>query len=596
MVQDIHRSIEAVWRIEQPRLIAGLARLTRGDVGLAEELAQDALVAALEQWPESGVPVKPGAWLMATAKHRAIDQIRRGVRFEQKQVLLGHEFEIRQESITDEFDASVEDDIGDDLLRLVLISCHPILSVEARVALTLRLLGGLSTPEIARAFFVPESTVAQRVVRAKRTLTEAKIPFEVPVGAELVTRLSSVLQVIYLIFNEGYSATSGTQWMRPELCEDAMRLGRILVGLMPGEPEVHGLLALMELQASRMRARVNAFGEPVLLLDQDRGRWDFVLIQRGLAALDRAEQLGGLLGPYRLQAAIAACHARARTAGATDWGRIAALYDALAELTPSPVIELNRAVAVAMAYGPEAGLDLIDQLTDVPALKGYAYLPSARADLLEKLGRLDEARTEYLLAAELNDNVRERELLLARAAGCHTQERRIHVVVVQTERLVIRRLRQDDLDDFAYLTSHPDVIRHMDSGEPMTRDETQKWLDITLENYRVRGWGCFGITLIGDDRLIGFAGFARPPYRPGIIELLYALDPRYWGRGYATEAAAAIVRFGFEECGMTRIEATVNPPNLASRHVLEKIGMTHIGQLQDGSEDPAELFVIEPLL
>ncbi|CAN5673998.1 RNA polymerase sigma factor [soil metagenome] len=418
MVQDIHRSIEAVWRIEQPRLIAGLARLTRGDVGLAEELAQDALVAALEQWPESGVPVKPGAWLMATAKHRAIDQIRRNVRFEQKQVLLGHEFEIRQESTAAEFDASVEDDIGDDLLRLVFISCHPILAVEARVALTLRLLGGLSTPEIARAFFVPESTVAQRVVRAKRTLAEARIPFEVPVGAELATRLSSVLQVIYLIFNEGYSATSGERWMRPELCEDAMRLGRILAGLMPDEPEVHGLLALLELQASRMRARVDVSGGPVLLLDQDRLRWDYVLIQRGLAALDRAEQLGGWLGPYRLQAAIAACHARARTADATDWGRIAALYDALAELTPSPVIELNRAVAVAMAYGPEAGLDLIDQLAEIPVLKGYAYLPSARADLLEKLGRLDEARTEYLIAAELNENLRERDVLLAKADAC----------------------------------------------------------------------------------------------------------------------------------------------------------------------------------
>lgn len=418
MVQDIHRVIEAVWRIEEPRLIAGLARLTRGDVGLAEELAQDALVAALEQWPESGVPAKPGAWLMTTAKYRAIDQIRRNVRFEQKQVLLGREFEIRQEFAAEEFDAAVEDDIGDDLLSLVFISCHPILSVEARVALTLRLLGGLSTPEIAKAFFVPESTVAQRVVRAKRTLAEARIPFEVPVGAELAVRLSSVLQVIYLIFNEGYSATSGEQWMRPELCEDAMRLGRILAGLMPDEPEVHGLRALMEIQASRMRARVNAQGEPVLLLDQDRSRWDHVLIRRGLTALERAERLGGLLGPYRLQAAIAACHARARTAEATDWGRIAALYDALAELTPSPVIELNRAVAVAMAYGPETGLELIDQLAEVPALKGYAYLPSARADLLEKLGRFDEAREAYCTAARLNENLRERTVLLAKAAAC----------------------------------------------------------------------------------------------------------------------------------------------------------------------------------
>lgn len=417
MVQETVRTIETVWRIESARLIAGLVRLTRGDIGLAEELAQDALVAALEQWPESGVPSKPGAWLMTTAKRRAIDQIRRGVRLEQKQEILGREIEIRQEFAGEEFDTAVEDDIGDDLLRLVFISCHPILSVEARTALTLRLLGGLSTPEIARAFFVPESTVAQRIVRAKRTLAEAKIPFEVPDEPEREARLSSVLQVIYLIFNEGYAATAGDRWMRPELCEDALRLGRILVGLMPNEPEVHGLVALMEIQASRMRSRIDAAGKPVLLLDQDRGRWDYLLIERGLAALDRAEQLGGLLGPYRLQAAIAACHARARTAEATDWERITALYDALAELTPSPVIELNRAVAVGMAYGPDAGLDLIDQLCDIPPLQGYAYLWSARGDLLDKLGRAGEAREAFQRAAQLTDNLREREILLAKAAG-----------------------------------------------------------------------------------------------------------------------------------------------------------------------------------
>ena len=415
MAQETVRTIEAVWRIESARLIAGLARLTRGDVGLAEELAQDALVAALEQWPESGVPAKPGAWLMTIAKRRAIDQIRRSVRLEQKQELLGREIEIQQEFAAEEFDATVEDDIGDDLLRLVFISCHPVLAVEARVALTLRLLGGLSTQEIARAFFAQESTVAQRIVRAKRTLAEAKIPFEVPAGPERNDRLSSVLQVIYLIFNEGYSATAGERWMRPELCEDALRLGRILTGLMPDEPEVHGLVALMEIQASRMRARLNADGKPVLLLDQDRGKWDYVLIRRGLAALDRAERLGGLLGPYRLQAAIAACHARARTADATDWGRIAALYDALAELTPSPVIDLNRAVAVGMAYGPKAGLDLLNQLCDIPVLQTYSYFWSARGDLLEKLRRFEEARKCFENAARLTDNLSEREVLLKKA-------------------------------------------------------------------------------------------------------------------------------------------------------------------------------------
>jgi RNA polymerase sigma factor (sigma-70 family) len=414
MAQDPIRAIETVWRIESPRLIAGLARLTRGDVGLAEELAQDALVAALEQWPESGVPANPGAWLMTAAKRRAIDQIRRSVRFEQKQALLGREVEIQQEFAGEAFDAAVEDDIGDDLLRLVFISCHPVLSIEGRVALTLRLLGGLTTPEIARAFFVPESTVAQRIVRAKRTLAEAKVPFDVPTGPELQARLAPVLQVIYLIFNEGYSASAGERWMRPELCEDALRLGRVLAGLMPDEPEVHGLVALLEIQASRMRARITAAGEPVLLLDQDRGRWDYVLISRGLAALDRAERLGGLLGPYRLQAAIAACHARARTPEATDWGRIAALYDALAELTPSPVIDLNRAVAVGMAYGPEAGLDLLDQLCDSPALQGYSYFWSARGDLLEKLGRSTDARSCFARAAKLTENLKERAILLAK--------------------------------------------------------------------------------------------------------------------------------------------------------------------------------------
>jgi RNA polymerase sigma factor (sigma-70 family) len=373
-----HRAIDAVWRIESARLIAGLARIVR-DVGLAEELAQDALVVALEQWPGSGVPDKPGAWLMATAKHRAIDQLRRSERLERKHEELGRELEARQETTERDLEAAVDDDIGDDLLRLVFTTCHPVLSTEARVALTLRLLGGLTTGEIARAFLVPEPTVAQRIVRAKRTLAEAHVPFEVPSGAELRTRLSSVLEVLYLVFNEGYSATTVDDWIRPALCEDALRLGRILAELAPQEPEVHGLVALMEIQASRLRARVGPSGEPVLLLDQDRGRWDHVLIGRGLAALERAGQLGGALGPYALQAAIAACHARGRTASETDWERIVALYDALAQLAPSPVVELNRAVAVAMAFGPAAGLELVDALTSEPSLRAYDRLFRARA-------------------------------------------------------------------------------------------------------------------------------------------------------------------------------------------------------------------------
>jgi RNA polymerase sigma-70 factor, ECF subfamily len=414
---DTNRTIEAVWRIESARLIAGLARIVR-DVGLAEELAQDALVAALEQWPESGVPDNPGAWLMATAKHRAIDTIRRGKRFERKQEELARDLGIRQESAAPDLAAAMDDDIGDDLLRLVFTTCHPVLSTEARVALTLRLLGGLKTEEIARAFLVPESTVAQRIVRAKRTLAETHVPFEVPGKDELPDRLSSVLEVIYLIFNEGYAATAGEDWMRPALCEDALRLGRILAGLVPEEAEVHGLVALMEIQASRSRARIGPSGEPVLLLDQDRGRWDRLLIGRGLAALERAEELGGGLGTYALQAAIAACHAQARTAAETDWERIAALYDALAQLAPSPVVELNRAVAVAMAFGPAAGLDIVDALSSEPTLEGYHLLPSVRGDLLAKLGRFDQARPEFERAAALTRNARVREILLARAAEC----------------------------------------------------------------------------------------------------------------------------------------------------------------------------------
>jgi RNA polymerase sigma factor (sigma-70 family) len=413
---DTQRAIHAVWRIESARLIAGLARMVR-DVGLAEELAQDALVVALEKWPKSGVPDNPGAWLMATAKRRAIDELRRHKRLERKHEELGQELEAEQQAVPD-LDAALDDDVGDDLLRLVFTACHPLLSMEARVALTLRLLGGLTTEEIARAFLVPEPTIAQRIVRAKRTLSEAHVPFEVPRGPELAPRLASVLQVVYLIFNEGYSATAGDDWMRPELCQDALRLGRILAGLVPDEPEVHGLVALMEIQASRARARVGPGGEPVLLLDQNRARWDQLLIRRGLAALERAEQLGGAHGPYALQAAIAACHARALTAEETDWARIAALYSTLALVTPSPVVELNRAVAVSMAFGPAEGLRLADALTQERSLAGYHLLPAVRGDLLVKLGRHDEARAEFERAASLTRNARERELLLKRAAEC----------------------------------------------------------------------------------------------------------------------------------------------------------------------------------
>ena len=410
-----HRTIEAVFRIESAKLIAGLARMVR-DVGVAEELSQDALVAALEQWPKSGIPDNPGAWLMATAKHRALDRLRRGKMLERKHNELGHEVEAQQEDTATAIEDAMDDDIGDDLLRLMFTACHPVLSMEARVALTLRLLGGLTTEEIARAFLVPEATVAQRIVRAKRTLTEARVPFEVPQAEERASRLASVLGVLYLIFNEGYSATTGEQWMRPALCEDAMRLSRILAELAPNEPEVHGLVALMEIQASRAAARVDADGEPILLPDQDRALWDQLLIRRGLAALERAQALGGALGPYALQAAIAACHARALTAADTDWGRIAALYDALAQLSPSPVVELNRAVAFAMAYGPAAGLEIVETLTSEPTLKNYHLLPSVRADFLARLGRLDEAREEFERAAALARNARERKLLLQRAA------------------------------------------------------------------------------------------------------------------------------------------------------------------------------------
>jgi RNA polymerase sigma factor (sigma-70 family) len=413
---ETHRAINAVWRIESARLIAGLARMVR-DVGVAEELAQDALVVALEQWPETGVPQNPGAWLMATAKHRAIDVLRRKKRIEQKHEELGHEMEQREKAIPD-FEAAVDDDVGDDLLRLVFTSCHPVLSTEARVALTLRLLGGLTTDEIARAFLVSEPTIAQRIVRAKRTLADEKVPFEVPRGPELAARLSSVLEVIYLVFNEGYSATSGDHWMRPALCEDALRLGRIVAELAPNEPEVHGLVALMEIQASRKDARTSPNGEPILLLDQNRARWDRLLIGRGLAALERAEKLGGAGGPYALQAAIAACHARALTPEATDWPRIAVLYYALMQRAPSPVVELNRAVAVGMAFGPEAALQIVDDLVSEPSLASYHLLPSVRGDLLFKLGRLKEARAEFERAAALTRNAREQKLLLERAAAC----------------------------------------------------------------------------------------------------------------------------------------------------------------------------------
>jgi RNA polymerase sigma-70 factor (ECF subfamily) len=414
---DTQRATEAVWRIESARIIAGLTRIVR-DVGLAEDLAQDALVAALQQWPESGGPENPGAWLMATAKHRAIDHFRRNTRLERKHAELGRELEAEQEMAVADLHTAIDDDVGDDLLRLIFISCHPVLSTEARVALTLRLLGGLTTEEIARAFLVLEPTVAQRIVRAKRTLAEARVPFEVPRGDELAARLSSVLEVIYLIFNEGYSATAGNDWMRPALCEDALRLGRILAELAQREPEVHGLVALMEIQASRSRARVSSAGEPILLLDQNRANWDRLLISRGLAALDRVERLGGMQGPYALQAAIAACHARALSPEETDWARIVALYEALAQLAPSPVVELNRAVAVGMAFGPAAALELVDGLTAEPSLSGYHLLPSVRGDLLRKLGGFDEARAEFERAGSLTRNARERELLRERARAC----------------------------------------------------------------------------------------------------------------------------------------------------------------------------------
>jgi RNA polymerase sigma factor (sigma-70 family) len=414
---EAHAAIDAVWRIESARVIAGLARIV-GDLGLAEELAHDALVTALERWPESGVPDNPGAWLMAAGKNRALDLLRRRKRLERKHEELGRELVDRQGAAVGQLMAAMDDDIGDDLLRLMFTACHPILSTESRVALTLRLLGGLTTDEIARAFLIPEKTVAQRIVRAKKTLAEARVAFEVPRAPELGARLSSVLEVVYLIFNEGYAATGGEDWMRPALCEEALRLGRILAELVPAEAEVHGLVALMEIQVSRSRARISASGEPILLLDQDRTRWDQLLIRRGLTALQRAEVLGGRAGPYRLQAAIAACHARARSADETDWPRIVALYDTLIEVAPSPVVELNRAVAVAMAQGPSAGLQLVDRLTSEPMLKAYHLLPAVRGDLLTRLGRFEEARPEFERAASLTRNARERTLLLDRAASC----------------------------------------------------------------------------------------------------------------------------------------------------------------------------------
>jgi RNA polymerase sigma factor (sigma-70 family) len=414
---DTHGAIDAVWRIESSRIIAGVARIVR-DVGLAEELAQDALVAALEQWPESGVPNNPGAWLMAIAKRRAIDLIRRKETYQRKLAELGHDLEIDGESVEDDVESILEDTIEDDLLRLVFTACHPVLTTDARVSLTLRLLGGLKTDEIARAFLAPESTIAQRIVRAKRNLAKAEVEFEVPQGPELVERLSSVLEVIYLVYNEGYSATAGDDWMRPALCNEALRLGRLLAELMPKEPEVHGLLALMEIQASRANARTGPTGEPVLLLDQDRSRWDRLLIRRGLESIDRAWELEGTPGTYLLQAAIAACHARAAVADDTDWARIAGLYGVLAQVSPSPVVELNRAVAVSMAFGPAHGLEVVDTLADEPALKDYHLLPSVRGDLLFKLDRLEEARAEFERAASLTRNERERTLLLDRATAC----------------------------------------------------------------------------------------------------------------------------------------------------------------------------------
>jgi RNA polymerase sigma factor (sigma-70 family) len=413
---EIQRTIEAVWRMESAKIIAKLTRMLR-QIGLAEEFAQDALVSALEQWPRTGVPDKPGAWLMTTAKNRALDELRRRKLIERTSDAIAHETPLGM-SPGEEPDAAADDDIGDDLLRLMFIVCHPVLSTEARTALTLRILAGLTTPEIARAFLVPEATIGQRIVRAKRTLAEAHVPFEVPRGEERSARVESVLEVIYLVFNEGYAATSGDDWMRPALCEEALRLGRILSGLLPVEPEVHGLVALMEIHSSRIGARTDAQGEPILLLAQNRGRWNRLLIQRGLAALQRAQALGGPSGPYTIQAAIAACHARAATAGDTDWEQIAALYDALAQLQPSPVIELNRAVAVSMAYGPAAALELVDSILNEPKLAGYHLLPSVRGDLLEKLGRHEEARAEFSRAAGLTRNSRERILLLGRAAAC----------------------------------------------------------------------------------------------------------------------------------------------------------------------------------
>lgn len=413
---DVGKTIETIWRIEQAKIIASIARMVR-DVGLAEEFAHDALVTALAQWPEKGVPANPAAWLMAAGKRRAIDHLRRAKMLDRKHVEIGYDMEIDQQHGGPDVDAALDDDIGDDLLSLIFTACHPLLSPEARIALTLKLVGGLTTEEIARAFLVPEPTVAQRIVRAKRTLSEAGVPFEVARGADRTERLASVLDVLYLIFNEGYSATSGDDLIRPQLCEEAMRLGRILAGLAPSEPEVHGLVALMEIQASRLRARTGADGAPVLLADQDRTRWDRLLINHGLAALQRSQALAPQRGPYALQAAIAACHARAATAAETDWPRIAALYLALAQLVPSPVIELNRAVALSMALGPQAGLDIVDRLVDEPALKSYHLLPGVRADLLTKLGRLDEAKLEFERAAALTRNDRERALLLSRATA-----------------------------------------------------------------------------------------------------------------------------------------------------------------------------------
>ncbi len=420
---SIHRTIDAIWRIESAKIIAGLARIVR-DVGVAEDLAQDALVVALEKWPETGIPDNPGAWLMTTAKRRALDLLRRKQLLGRKYEQLGRELESRHK---DDFDAVMDGDVSDDLLRLIFTTCHPVLSSEARVALTLRLLGGLTTEEIARAFFVPEATVAQRIVRAKRTLAAARVPFEVPERTELKARLQSVYEVLYLMFNEGYSATSGENWIRPVLCEEALRLGRILAEIVPAESEAHGLVALMEIQSSRLKTRVSPTGEPILLMDQNRTLWDHLLIRRGLAALQRAERIGGMLGPYALQASIAACHARARTPEETDWVRIAALYEALSQVAPSPVVELNRAVSLAMAFGPEVGLEIVDALASEPSLKGYHLLPSVRGDFLFKLGRFKEACEEFKRAASLTNNAQERALLLGRASECVSGTEESHI-------------------------------------------------------------------------------------------------------------------------------------------------------------------------